>query len=623
MKRSLLFSALVLALAGCAGGPAVRGAKQVPVRNVVLYRSGVGYFERSGTFEGESLEFKVRQEEVGDFLSSLTAIERSSGGVRSVSFDVPEEPPLSEDGEPQKPSKRERVDVKLSLSGDGKHDVSVAYVVGSPIWRPSYRVVLDEKQQALLQAWAVVQNTSGEDWKDVRLALTTGAPISFRSDLGSPIQPERPLVSDTGEVMAVVPVAETAIAQEPSPSPPPAMSMEREEAEADYAEDSNDERSAGGAMAESKKMMPQRRSSSAPKPTAAPAPAAPVMAMASIQNSVRPQASFSVLGDSVTRYDIDGVVTVPDGGSTMVALVSQRVPGEQAHLFAPDFGVPLSLQHPFSVVRLKNETGAVLEKGPLSVLSNGAFLGQGLLDTLPRDAQSFVPFALDKTVVVEPQESYSEEQGALVRVQRNMVTVQRFSQRKTRYKVRNGGEAVSKVYVRHPRWGQAELLHPPEGSELSPGKALVPVNVPGKGQAELEVVERTPVQMDFMFMDQPAADAIAVWLSGPAANDPQSAALKQALELRSQLVKVSEQLVGLEREQGELANSADETRRNLRAIEKVKSAQDLRLRLVDRLRQLDARLGELTKLLVEARTRQSELEVRLNEALDGVSLSAS
>jgi predicted nucleic acid-binding Zn-ribbon protein len=113
-----------------------------------------------------------------------------------------------------------------------------------------------------------------------------------------------------------------------------------------------------------------------------------------------------------------------------------------------------------------------------------------------------------------------------------------------------------------------------------------------------------------------------VWLSGPAANDPQSAALKQALELRSQLVKVQEQIVGLEREQAELANSADETRRNLRAIEKVKSAQDLRARLVDRLRQLDTRLGELTKLLVDARTRQSELEVRLNESLDDVSLEA-
>jgi hypothetical protein len=350
--------------------------------------------------------------------------------------------------------------------------------------------------------------------------------------------------------------------------------------------------------------------------------APPAMDAGALQQSVRPAASFAVLGESVTRYDIQGPVTVPDGASTMVALVSQRIPGEEVHLFAPEGGVELSHQHPFSVVKLANNTGAVLEKGPLAVLENGAFLGQGVLDTLPKDAHAFVPFALDKTVVVETSGTFSEEQGSLVRIQRNLVTVQRFSQRKTRYRVRNGGAEPTKLYVRHQRWGEAELVQPPEGSELSPGKALLPVEVAAKSEKDFEVIERTPMQVDFMFMDQPAADAIALWLSGPAANDPQSAPLKAALALRDQLVKLQDQIVTLEREQAELQNSADETRRNLRAIEKVGSAQDLRVRLVERLRQLDTRLGDLTKQLVEARTRQSELEIRLNEALDGVSLSA-
>jgi hypothetical protein len=324
--------------------------------------------------------------------------------------------------------------------------------------------------------------------------------------------------------------------------------------------------------------------------------------------------------ESVTRYDIADAVTIPDGGSTMVALVSQRVSGERAHLFAPDGGVPHSHQHPFSVARLSNQTGAVLERGPVSVLADGAFLGQGVLDTLPREASAFVPFSLDKTLVVEPSESYSEEQGALVRVQQGMVTVQRFSQRKTRYHVRNGGSEASKVYVRHNRWGDAELLAPPQGTELSPGRALVPIAAAPKKEVELEVIERTPVQMQFVFMDQPAADAIALYLTGPAVDAAQGAALKNALELRSQLMKVLEGIAGKEREQGELENGTSETRRNLKAIEKVGSAADLRARLVTRLKELDKQLAETTKTLVELRTRQSELEVRLNEALNSVTL---
>jgi hypothetical protein len=618
MTSRRLWILCFLALSGCATGSAVRASKDLPVRNVVLYRSGVGYFEREGSFDGDALEFAVKQHEVGDFLSSLTAIDRTSGGVRSVSFDVPEQVAEEpEESDEEKPKKREhkdpRVDVKLDLGKDGEHDLLVAYVVGSPIWRPSYRVVFDKDQTPLLQAWAVVQNTSGEDWNDIRLSLTTGAPISFRSDLGTPIVPERPLVSDEGETVAAVPVGEVAVAQEaeaPAPPPAPAASM----AEPEMAEDMD-----GMASAE---MRREKKADARPRAKAS-APARMPRAglgAAVMELEVQPSATASVLSESVTRYDIGERVTIPDGGSTMVAIVSQRVNGERAHLFAPDGGVPNSYHHPFSVARLNNQTGAVLEKGPVSVLADGAFLGQGMLDTLPREASAFVPFSVDKSIVVEPAESYSEEQGALVRVQRGMVTVQRFSQRKTRYHVRNGGSEQSKVYVRHQRWGNAELLAPPAGTELSPGRALVPVVAKAKQEVELDVVERTPVQMDFVFMDQPAADAIAIYLQGPAVDAAQGAALKNALDLRSQLVKVMENITGKEREQNELENGSSETRKNLKAIEKVASAADLRGRLVTRLKELDGKLAEVTKQLVELRTRRSELEARLNEALDSVSL---
>jgi hypothetical protein len=631
MRVSCLLSIL---FAGCAGSAAVRGDKRLPVRNVVLYRSGVGYFERSGKFDGEAIEFQVKPNEVGDFLASLTVVERTRGGVRSVSFDVPEPvaPPVaSEGGEaPQQPARPapepERVDVRLAFGDDGEHDLSVAYVVGSPVWRPSYRVVFDGSGQALLQAWAVVQNTSGEDWRDVKLSLTTGAPISFRSDLGTPITPERPLVSDSGEVVSYVPTGETVVAQgggaggaaQPAPAPaevaeesaasfeeqdgaarPQAMERERQQA---------DLKAAVGSTASAKRRM-----------QAAPAP--PRMDAANLARSVQAQATSTAVAQSVTRYDLSDRVTIPNGGSTMVALVSTRVTGEQAHLFAPEGGVALSHQHPFSVARLNNGTGSVLEKGPISVLSNGAFLGQGLVDTLPRDAQAFVPFSLDKSIVVEPSERYDEEQGSLVRVQRGLVTVQRFSQRKSSYTIRNGGTEATKLYVRHMRWGQAQLLAPPAGTELAPDKALVPISVGAKSEAKLEIVERTPVELALTIMDPRAAEAITLYLSGPAAGDPQSAELKRALELRSELMKLNELVASSEREQEEITNAAGETRRNLKAIEKLPSAKDLRDRLYQRLKQLDSRAAELTQQLIEARTKRAELEVRLNEALELVTLT--
>jgi hypothetical protein len=605
---------LAAALAGCAGA-AVQGDARIPVRNVVLYRSGVGYFERTGTFSGEQLEFRVKQSEVGDFLASLTAVERGAGGVRSIAFEVPE-PPKPVKLEPEQPPPEPvdpRVDVKLSFAGSREHDLRVAYVVGSPVWRPSYRVVFDEQGQPLLQAWAVVQNTSGEDWRDVKLTLTTGAPISFRSDLGTPITPVRPLVSDSGEVIDYVPTGETVVAQGGAPPPPPPMApapvmAEREvmeEAEADYAEPQS---------------MTKDRAKRAP--AAAPKPA-PSMSAGNLAQSVRAQAIATAVSETVTRYELADPVTIPNGGSTMVAILSRKVSGEQARLFAPEPGVALSSTHPFSVARLRNDTGAVLERGPISVLAEGSFLGQGVIDTLPVAAQTFVPFAVDKSIVVEPSESWNQTQGQLLRVQRGFVTLQQFSQRETRYRVRNGGATATQVYLRHPRWAAAELMAPPAGTELAPDKALLPLQVPARGEATLDVVERTPTELQLSVLDSRALDAVALWLSGPAASDPKNAQLAAALQLGKELSTLDDQLGAAEREQQALREALDETRQNLKAIEKLPTAKDLRARLYERLKQLDGRNAELTKQLIEGRTKRAELEVRLKESLDGVSLEAA
>src|SRR5216684_9306137 len=84
--------------------------------------------------------------------------------------------------------------VSLSFMGEGKRPVRVGYVVESPIWKTSYRLVLKEDGKPYLQGWAVVENPSDEDWKDVRMSLISGRPISFQMDLYTPLYVPRPVV---------------------------------------------------------------------------------------------------------------------------------------------------------------------------------------------------------------------------------------------------------------------------------------------------------------------------------------------------------------------------------------------------------------------------------------------
>ena len=100
--------------------------------------------------------------------------------------------------------------VKLSLDGK-QHDLVIGYVAETPVWRPSYRLVIG-KGTADLQIWGIVQNLSGEDWKGVTLSLVAGAPIAFQATLEKAVIPPRPIVSDQGEVIASVPIGETSLA---------------------------------------------------------------------------------------------------------------------------------------------------------------------------------------------------------------------------------------------------------------------------------------------------------------------------------------------------------------------------------------------------------------------------
>ena len=65
----------------------------------------------------------------------------------------------------------------------------------NPIWKTSYRLVLSARRgKPFLQGWAMVENPTDEDWKDVRMALVSGRPISFQMDLYQPLYVPRPVV---------------------------------------------------------------------------------------------------------------------------------------------------------------------------------------------------------------------------------------------------------------------------------------------------------------------------------------------------------------------------------------------------------------------------------------------
>lgn len=82
----------------------------------------------------------------------------------------------------------------ISTDGEGERSLFVSYISETPIWKTTYRIVLSSKNPPLLQGWAVVDNTVGEDWDNVELSLVAGAPQSFIQNLSQPYYARRPIV---------------------------------------------------------------------------------------------------------------------------------------------------------------------------------------------------------------------------------------------------------------------------------------------------------------------------------------------------------------------------------------------------------------------------------------------
>ncbi len=179
--RRFIYGLLCFALVGCGAAAPVR------LSRVVLYQNGVGYFEHRGR-AGGSVQLVLAAHEVDDVLTTLTVVdpehpERSA----APSAVVPRERAAEGTAQP----------IAIEL-GEGARAITLAYAAPTAAWRASYRLVLPEERgssESWLQAWAVVDNTSAEDWRDVELTLATDAPLSFAVDLRTPRLVERPNVT--------------------------------------------------------------------------------------------------------------------------------------------------------------------------------------------------------------------------------------------------------------------------------------------------------------------------------------------------------------------------------------------------------------------------------------------
>jgi hypothetical protein len=506
------------------------------------------------------------------------------------------------------------VEVAVRLAGKGAHELVVSYVVEMPTWKPAYRLVVGAGGQALLQGWAVVDNVSGDDWKDVRLSLTAGTPLAFTYDLYTPRFPSRPHL-DAPDQLAQVPLNafETAggLAASDTPadqSAPASVAPPPPGAPAGGS---------GGRAKHGKKMaarggdgddglLSKREEANAPAP-----PPPPPVTSEVLQRSYRAMVAGNTVG-SLFRYDLDEPVTIGERQSALVNIVNAKVPGEEVLLFR----VGADQVNPYRAVRFKNDSGFVLEAGPVAIYHDGGdagggtFLGEALASRIEKTAQTFVPYAIDGRVRVTLAEEQKEQGMTLVKVVRGVITAQTKLVTKYSYDVDNGSGETVTLYVRRERRSGWKLLAKEQIIEEG-GSYYLPIALPKSGRTKVVVEEQTPVERTVDIWNDFGREVIGLYLANASADPRVAAQLKEALALRERIGALDGQVGTFEQSRQTLAEREAEVRNNIQVLGKASKNADLKKKLETTLADLETQLNDVTRKLVTASTERGEVRDRL------------
>ncbi len=517
----------------------------LPITRMTLYKHGVGFFERRAQLEGDEVALSFRVEEMNDILKSLTAIDWGDGQVLGVDYatpqsreerlagcsirlddarslrdlliglrgrrvelhldqgetavglllgldELPKRQPVAaslvsllqdESNQVQTMAlgrvqgvvildERGAADLRfflqVSLTQEnyrqvtvrltpGQHDLSVSYIAPAPTWRVSYRLVADPDADdgplALVLGWGIFDNRLEEELEQISLSLVAGMPISFVYDLYTPFTPERPFIEEESRV-AAGPVGFQ------------------------------------GAVEASAAFMP---------PPAAPAPAALGMMPADMVRAAAPQAKMSrrdlqeatavqtsgeALGE-LFQYHINTPVSVGRGQSAMVPIVAANLPYRKDLLYN---GAKLAA-HPVASLRLDNKTGLTLERGPVTVIEGGDYVGEAVLPFTADQAEFIIPYAVELGVRVREQNG-AETQIHGLSLEKAYLLFEEWDIRWREYQINNTTARPVTILVEQPRQTHYTLFDSPPPTEQTEEYYRFAVEVPARKETTLRVRTR-------------------------------------------------------------------------------------------------------------------------------------
>lgn len=465
--------------------------------------------------------------------------------------------------------RRDAKTINIVSEGSGQREMIVSYTVSAPIWKTTYRVVLDNEGKPFFQGWAIVDNVSDEDWNNVQLSLVSGSPISFIQPIQNPLYRHRPIV-EIPDSLNLDPQI-----YDPTVTTGTGIGSGRGDGiGSGYGNGSGTESTVD-------------ISSSAIENTVKTSVSE---LLASENAGVKTAAKGSEFGD-LFEYRIEQPVTVSRNRSALIPIVQTKMDGERISIYDES----VKQDRPMSGMLLQNTSSLTLEGGSMTVFDRDSYAGEALMERLKPKEIRLISFAVDLGTLVTVKNEEIREPAKLIKAINGSFQVHYFKTNKKIYNFTNQTDRLKFIYIEHPIIETSILSDDtPKPLAVTQNKYRFRIELQ-PFETKLIIIGTKKPLMDSYTISTLKRDDLALFISKRYIDEPTKQRLEQIIDLRNQLSDIDSKLKNLDAEEKSISEDQSRIRENIEALTKTPEAKQLINRYILKAGEQETRIEVINK----------------------------
>jgi hypothetical protein len=520
----------------------------------------------------------------------------------------------------------------ISTAGDGERNLLVSYISEVPVWKSTYRIVIPTEGKPLLQGWAIVDNTVGEDWKNVELSLVAGAPQSFVQELSQPYYTRRPVVALPENAMLTPQTHEA--------------TMETEVVNGELASPSVIPKSIGfsdSVTLRASRGVPGGVVGGVPGgvPVNAPKLATPTRIssgagggagggtnkkfleedVAYIVTDKEREAFGDTVGQSrelgdLFEYKLKDRVTIRKNQSALVPILQSRIEAEKVSVWNPSDS---------SVLRalwVNNTSDLTLDGGSFNVLEGDAFAGEGLMDAIKPGERRIMSYAADLGVLVDAKQKADNQRVTKVVIAHGTMTQSTQERQENSYTIRNRDTSTRTLVIEHPARPGWKLADDAKPAESSASFHRFRLTLEPKKTTTLVVKEYRPILNSYQLTNV-TDNQIKYFLEQKMINPDVEKALRRIAAQKNDIAVIEAVIAGRRGQVSSITEDQQRVRENMKALKGSAEEKALVERYVRELNEQEDRVQSLRREIADLQQKRDASQSALNGMIEALQMEVT